>query len=252
MKIPLNTPTLTPKVPFLPGMEEFVKAPMPQNNVKNKYGRDIYNLRLLAGLQSSGIIGIPSLLGFMPTRKSKPLAFHEARALWNKKRSLRGFFIHFFIADDKFDCIRKAPKRYLAMFKSADFIVAPDFSTYRNYPFPVLLKNGYDNMLLAAYYERNGVNVVPNIFWATPMFYDVLFSGQPKGKAICVNSKSIEIRDKKGIKQWLHGYKESIRRLCPSKVIRIGKIIPGEEEIFANPERHEVENEYINGLRNGR
>lgn len=138
------------------------------------------------------------------------------------------------------------------MLGSADFIIAPDFSTYRNYPFPVLLKNAFDNLLLAAYFERQGVKVVANVIWAIPLFYEFTFSGQPKGKTICVNSKSLDLRDKKGIRHWLHGYKEAITRLRPSAVIRLGKIVPGEDIIFSKAIHVEIENPFINRLRHGR
>lgn len=137
------------------------------------------------------------------------------------------------------------------MMKSADFIIAPDFSTYRNYPLPVLMKNAFDNMLLAAYFQRNGCNVVANVIWTCPMFYNLTFSGQPTGGAICVSSNSLDLRDKKGIQHWLHGYAEAIRRLNPAKILRIGKIIPGEDKIFANPIRREVMNPYVERMRHG-
>lgn len=138
------------------------------------------------------------------------------------------------------------------MLKSADFIVAPDFSTYRNFPFPVLLKNAFDNMLLAAYYQREGVRVVANIIWSRPIFYDYTFSGQPTESVICISSKSVDLRDRKGVQHWLHGYTEAIKRLRPKNVIRMGKIIPGEESRFTNPVRVDVDNPYISRIRYGR
>lgn len=214
--------------------------------------RDIYNLRLLQGLLSANYYGLPMLRGYNPTTVSQPMAFHEARVLWNKGKSLEGYFIHFYIADEYFDCVRRTPERYLKMLKSADFIIGPDFSTFRNYPFPVLIKNVYDNMLLSAYYEREGIPVVANVTWSIPLFYDIMFSGQPMKGTICVSSNSIDLRDKNGIKHWIHGYKESVRRLNPIGVIRFGKIIPGEEEIYANPIRVEVDNPYVERIRYGR
>lgn len=239
-------------LPVLPGLEEYaiLSAP-PVNRNKDKQHRDLYNLRLLDGLTAADINGLPQLKPFNPASVSTPMAFHDARTYYRKRRSLKGYFVHFFIGDDHFDCIRKNPKRYLAMLKSADFIIAPDFSTYRNYPLPVLLKNAFDNLLLGAYFQRNGCNVVANVIWARPIFYNLTFSGQPEGATICVSSKSLNLRDKKGIQYWLHGYTEAIKRLNPKCVIRIGKIIPGEEKIYANPIRREILNPYISRMRYG-
>lgn len=214
--------------------------------------RDIYNLRLLTGLSSANHFGLPKLNGYSPEKISTPLAFHEARALWKKTKSLNGYFIHFYIEDYRFDCIRNHPERYLPILKSADFIVAPDFSTYRNYPFPVLLKNVYDNQVLAAFYEKNEVKVVANVVWTYPMFYDIIFSGQPSNSTIFVNSKSLSLKDKKGVSNWLHGYKEVINRLSPKQIVRFGKIISGEEDLYPNPIHIEIDNPYVKNMSHGR
>lgn len=237
----------------LPGMEEYAVPPSAsEKETKRKGRRDLYNLRLLEGLEAADIHGFPKLKSWTPSFISKPMAFHEARNYYRKHHSLKGYFVHFFINDEKFECIRRNPDRYLAMLKSADFIIAPDFSTYRNYPLPVLLKNAFDNLLLAAYFQRKGCNVIANVIWASPIFYHLTFSGQPVGGTICVSSNSLDVRDKKGIQHWLHGYAEAIKRLNPKKVIRIGKIIPGEEKIFADPIRRDVINPYIERMRHGR
>lgn len=225
---------------------------MVTSNTNPKTKRDSYNLRLLDGLSSANHFGLPILKGYDPEHTSTPIPFHEARTLWKKSKKLNGYFIHFYTEDYRFECIRKYPERYLPMLKSADYVIAPDFSTYRNFPFPVLLKNLYDNQVLAAYFEKNGIKVVPNVVWSSPMFYDVTFSGQPSNCTIFVNSKSLSTKDKKGLGCWLHGYKEAVNRLSPKKIFRIGKIVPGEEEIFSNPIRLEIENPYVKRMSHGR
>lgn len=238
--------------PVLPGLEEFALSTLSPQPRKMRQPQDLYNLRLLAGSRPADMYGFPVLRGHIPSHISRPLVFHEARALYRKKKSLRGYFIHFFIDDERFECIRKSPGSYLSMLKSADFIVAPDFSTYRNYPFPVLLKNAFDNLLLACYFERNNIPVVANVIWSRPLFYDFTFSGQPVGGAIFISSISLRLTDKKGIQHWLHGYREALKRLNPKMVIRIGKVIPGEDDVCSNPIRVAIENPYVKRLRHGR
>lgn len=237
----------------LPGLEKYATPSSTSDKErKRRARRDLYNLRLLEGLEAADLNGFPKLKPWTPSFVSKPMAFHEARNYYRKHRSLKGYFVHFFIDDEKFEYIRKNPDRYLAMLKAADFIIAPDFSIYRNYPLPVLLKNAFDNLLLAAYFQRKGCNVVANVIWARPIFYHLTFSGQPIGSTICVSSNSLGLRDRKGVQHWLHGYAEAIKRLKPREVIRIGKIIPGEEKIYEVPIRREVINPYVERMRHGR
>lgn len=132
----------------LPGLEEYavpLRTPEPSSKKEERKNghRDLYNLRLLEWLVAADLNGFPQLKPWSPTSISHPLAFHEARAYYRKHRTLKGFFVHFYIDDAKFDCVRRRPEVYIPMLKSADFIVAPDFSTYRNYPLPILMKNAF-------------------------------------------------------------------------------------------------------------
>lgn len=211
---------------------------------------DIHNLRLLSGLHMNRISDMPLLNPWNPSFISEPLAFHEARALFHKGKTLTGYFVHFYTDEMRYECFRKSPERYLKMLKTADFVIGPDFSTYRDWPLPVVMKNAFDNMLLASWLQKNGVRIVANVFWVTPLTYDLVFSGQPTGGTISVASCALSLVDKKGKNLWLHGYREAVRRLHPSNVIRYGKAVPGEEDIFPNPVK--IENPYIIRMRHGR
>lgn len=230
----------------------FTVTPCPVKNEEGKKNksRDLYNLRLLSGLSADGIYDLPSLQPYMPKSISRPLAFHEARAMYGKCHSLHGCFIHFYIDDVSFECVRRSPERYVNLFKSADFIIAPDYSTYANYPLPVLLRNAYDNQLIAAYMQRKGVNVVANAIWGRPIFYNMVFSGQPHGGAIAVSSNALRLSRKKDVSLWLHGYAEAISRLSPALVLRFGKTVGGEHEIYPEAIQIETENKYIKRIRN--
>lgn len=213
-------------------------------------GVDIHNLRLLPGLRIGGVSGMPLLQPWNPSFISEPLAFHEARALFSKRKTLKGHFVHFYTDESRYECFRKYPERYLSMLRTADFVIGPDFSTYRNWPIPVVIKNAFDNMLLAAWLQNNGVKIVPNVFWITPLLYNYVFCGQPSGGTIAVGSCSLSLSDKKGVRLWLHGYREAVNMLHPKDIIRYGKTVPEEGCIFTSPIK--IDNPYINNMRYGR
>lgn len=211
---------------------------------------DIHNLRLLSGLRMDRISDMPLVKPWNPDHISEPLAFHEARALYRKRKTLKGYFVHFYTEESRYECLRKCPERYLNMLKTADFVIGPDFSTYRNWPCPVVMKNAFDNMLLAAWLQKNGVKVVANVFWITPLTYNLVFSGQPSGGTIAVGSCALSLSDRKGVSLWLHGYREAVHTLHPTNVIRYGKSVPEEKDIYPNPIM--IENPYIKNMRYGR
>ncbi len=221
-----------------------------KDNKKRAKARDTFNLAMLDGMRGIGRYDLPELEPFNGPADSEPLPFNEAQLLYSKQKSLKGYFVHFYINDDRFRCLYNNPERYVDMLRSADFIVAPDYSVYRNFPFPVIIKNVFDNRRLARFYQLRGVNVVANVTWITPESYSYIFDGQPRGSVIAVNSNCIPVRDTMAVNLWKHGYAEAVRRLEPSLVLRYGRKIEGEETLFSAV-RH-FESPYFKFLRHGR
>ncbi|MDE6482505.1 MAG: DUF4417 domain-containing protein [Rikenellaceae bacterium] len=225
------------------------------NKVKRvKSQKDQYGLELLDGMSKAGPFDMPMLEPFTQSVSQKtdslPLPFHEARSRYRKTGTLKGFFVHFYTDDYRFVCIKRNPGNYLALLRSADFVIGPDFSVYANYPFPVVLRNIYDSRVIARYLQMGGVKIIPNVVWINPQSYSYVFEGQPVGSVISVNSTCIPVRDKRAQTLWLHGYREAIDRLSPVSVLRYGRIIPGEEKVF--PEAIHFFNPYLNYMRYGR
>lgn len=228
----------------LPGFEGFYVSLNESSSKGERLGEGINILKLLSGLEPADIYGMPKIHGCSAVKVSTPLAFHEAVTFYNKIGTLVGHFVHFYIDDKNFNRFRNNPSKYIPMLKTSDFVIGPDWSIYRNYPFPYVLKNAFDNQLLSAFMEKHNIMVVANVVWCRPIFYNFTFAGQPSNAAICINSNSLDLKDKRGVNLWLHGYKEALQRLTPSMVIRFGKIVPGEEKILLKPIRVAVNNPY--------
>lgn len=218
----------------------------------HRYVSDPFKLRRLDGMIQSGDFGFPSLDPCSPLQVNnvQPLAFHEALGIYKKIGTLKGYFVHFYIDDKRFLCVNEYPEKYLEMFKTADFLIGPDLSVYRNFPYAVILKNTFDNRVLTKYYQMRGIMTVINVAWSSPQTYDVTFDSLPLHSTIAVNSNCISKRDRKGVSLWLHGYEEAVKRLSPTSVIRYGDKIQGEENIYS--EAFYIENPYLNFMRYGR
>lgn len=75
--------------------------------------------------------------------------------------------VHFFLDDYQFERVWNDPDRYLPVLNKFRAVLAPDFSMYTDFPFPVQLFNQYRRQWCAAYWQEHGITVIPTICWST-------------------------------------------------------------------------------------
>lgn len=155
--------------------------------------------------------------------------------------------VHFYIDDYLFERIWKNPDKYIPLLKRFLCVIGPDFSQYRNMPYPLRMYNCYRNRVLTQYMQNHGVNMVPNVTWSLPDSYDYSFSGIPKNSVIAINCTGI-IGCNYSKYLWYKGYEEALKRLEPSKILRYGSKMEGE---MASISKY-YQNDRLKLLRNGR
>lgn len=131
--------------------------------------------------------------------------------------------IHFFIDDYQFVRVWKQPDTYVTMLQKFQAVCTPDFSTYTDFPLVVQLYNHYRKHWLGAYWQQNGLRVVPTISWAGPESYSWCFDGEPIDSTVAVSSVGTQVnRDAR--KLFVLGYNEMLVRLQPRKIIMYGNV----------------------------
>lgn len=171
------------------------------------------------------------------------ITFSKAVGCRGRKNSL----VIFYEADAKFARILNNPKKYLPILKRFPCIVAPDFSQKIGLNKFICFSNSWWNKALDAFFQANGILVIPNVTWSTPSSYDYAFTGIPMHSVIAINSTGI-IGNPAAVYLWRKGYEEALHRLEPILIVRYGDKIVGErEEISVYYENINLQN-----LRNGR
>jgi hypothetical protein len=155
--------------------------------------------------------------------------------------------VHFYIDDYLFERIWTAPDKYVPILQRFQCIIGPDFSQYRDLPYPVRLYNCYRNRLLTQYFQSKGIKVIPNVTWSLPDSYDYSFSGIPANSVIAINCSGVN-RCSLSKYLWYKGYEEAISRLAPSFIIRYGSVMEGEKTEISRY----FQNERIKMVRYGR
>lgn len=131
--------------------------------------------------------------------------------------------VHFFIDDYQFDRLWNRPKFYLDLLKEFSFICTPDFSLYTDYPKALQIYNHYRKHWLGAYWQQNGITVIPTISWGDQSSYSWCFDGEPVGSDIAVSSVGTQ-QSMSTRKLFLCGYIEMIKRLEPNTIFFYGPI----------------------------
>lgn len=133
--------------------------------------------------------------------------------------------VHFFIDDYQFMRTWTSPDVYMKMMRKFKAVMTPDFSTYTDFPKAVQIYNHYRKHWIGAYWQANGVYVIPTISWAAEDSYTWCFDGEPVGGIVAVSTVGTQINPA-AARLFMKGYREMIRRLQPEKVIIYGSRVP--------------------------
>lgn len=162
------------------------------------------------------------------------------------KNSNHESLVIFFVNDSRFVHRLSHPWDYTEKLRLFEGVIGPDLSQYINMDYPRRLYNCYCNKVFTAFWQRNDVNMYPNVTWSLPDSYEYSVAGYPRKSVIAINSMGVR-KDNISIALWLDGYHYMVKALDPICILRYGPKIFGEDEgrsIY-------LSNTQLNILRNG-
>lgn len=135
--------------------------------------------------------------------------------------------VHFFIDDYQFERVWKEPQKYVEKLSQYACVLTPDFSPYSNMPLATQIFNHYRKHWVGAYWQANGITVIPTIrASADERSLEWFLDGEPKGGVVAISSMwtaSEHGRDYFKNKE----YKKMFEVLKPSKVLLYGNMVEG-------------------------
>ena len=135
----------------------------------------------------------------------------------------------FFTSDANFERFWTYPYKYLAFLRKLQNVVSPDFSIYTNMLQIQKLWNSFRNKLLSAFYQRNGIPLIPAPSWGDLNNIELYMEGWPQHSIISINSTGVRL-DKRCRYVWLEGYHAMLDILNPIHILRYGAYIEGERK----------------------
>lgn len=134
--------------------------------------------------------------------------------------------LHFFVDDYQFSRVWNNPEAYLPMLARFKCVCTPDFSTYTDFPKAVQIYNHYRKHWLGAYWQQNGVTVIPTISWSSVDSLKWCFNGEPAGGAVAVSSVGTQLNAQSRA-LFMAGYNAMLARLRPTTIYFYGKVPEG-------------------------
>lgn len=183
-----------------------------------KQGRNYENLQ--NGMYyGEGEYDIPVLFPVKDVEVSEWVPFNYAKT--HKNPGETG--VHFFIDDYQFERVWRFPSTYAQMLSRFKVVCTPDFSPYADFPKAIQLYNHYRKHWCGAYWQEQGLTVIPTITWSSPDTLEWAFDGEPVGGVVITSSLGM-FESKETLSWMLEGYAEMIRQLKPVKIFWKGKV----------------------------
>lgn len=173
-----------------------------------------------------GEYGVPPIFPELPGYCKEAQNFVGFNYAKTYKGAKEATGLHFFIDDYQFNRVWTNPEAYLELLQQYRVVFSPDFSTYTDWPKAMQIYNHYRKQWLGAYWQANGISVVPTISWSDESSYEWCFDGEPVGSVVAVSSVGTQV-NKESQALFLKGYEEMLQRLKPELIYFYGSIPEG-------------------------
>ena len=126
--------------------------------------------------------------------------------------------IHFFTYDWNFQSVYEKPEESLEKLDQYYALLTPEFSTYKDMPLARQIDSVFKNRWCGAFWQKQGMIVIPTISWGSIPCLEFCFDGIEKGSVVAVSTYTREDnRD-----DFMLGYNKMLEIIEPSAIICYG------------------------------
>lgn len=129
--------------------------------------------------------------------------------------------IHCFIDDYQFERLWNRPNEYIELVRPYQCMLSPDFSLYTDMTMPTKIWNVYRSRLIGAYYQAQGIEIIPTVQWAEAETFEFCFKGIEQGGTVAVSTIGVK-EDPECYALWVAGMQEMIKQVKPKTILVYG------------------------------
>lgn len=187
--------------------------------MKYRQKQDNFLYSIFSKLEFVGKYSMPKIQATTNTNILNLITFNYAKTC----PFPREYHLCFYIDDYQFERLWNEPQKYLSLLKSFKGMIGPDFSLYRDFPTILNIYNCWRNKVLMAFWQTQGIEVIPSVSWSDEASYEWCFDGLPKNSVLAVSTNGV-LKDKIARQLFIAGFKEMKRLLKPIKVVVVGSL----------------------------
>ncbi len=175
------------------------------------------NINLAAGLRLVGVNEMPEV---KPYTGDIPLCLTPYTM--KDAGDIRGA-IHFYVDDYRFTGMYMWGNlaHYTAQVSRYRIVIAPDFSLYLDQSRTLNLFQLYQNRVVTAAWQQQGLNVIPSVSWGNADSFDYCFDGLPQNSLLSLGGMG-NAHHQSMVELWEYGVHQTIERLHPIALIIYG------------------------------
>ena len=166
-----------------------------------------------------GEYDIPQIIGVDDVQVKEWIPFNYV--LTCKEPQEKG--VHFFLDDYQFERVWNNIDKYTEVLQRFKAVMSPDFSMFTVNPKALQIYQHFRKHFIGAYWQANGLTVIPTINWADEKSFEWCFDGEPRNSIVAISTVG-SMNSKANKEGFYKGYEEMKKQLHPKKVLCYGTV----------------------------
>ena len=166
-----------------------------------------------------GEYDIPQIIGVEDVKVTEWIPFNYV--LTCKEPQEKG--VHFFIDDYQFERVWNNIDKYTEVLQRFKAVMSPDFSMFTVNPKALQIYQHFRKHFIGAYWQANGLTVIPTINWADEKSFEWCFDGEPTNSIVAISTVG-SMNSKANKEGFYKGYEEMKKQLQPKMVLCYGTV----------------------------
>ena len=166
-----------------------------------------------------GEYDIPQIIGVDDVQVKEWIPFNYV--LTCKEPQEKG--VHFFLDDYQFERVWNNIDKYTEVLQRFKAVMSPDFSMFTVNPKALQIYQHFRKHFIGAYWQANGLTVIPTINWSDEKSFEWCFDGEPTNSVVAISTVG-SMNSKANKEGFYKGYEEMKKRLKPKKILCYGTV----------------------------
>ena len=166
-----------------------------------------------------GEYDIPQIIGVDDIQVKEWIPFNYV--LTCKEPQEKG--VHFFLDDYQFERVWNNIDKYTEVLQRFKAVMSPDFSMFTVNPKALQIYQHFRKHFIGAYWQANGLTVIPTINWADEKSFEWCFDGEPTNSIVAISTVG-SMNSKANKEGFYKGYEEMKKQLQPKKILCYGTV----------------------------